>query len=1164
MSMLSGRHWRDIPLSVKLFLFILFFSGGVLRAAGSYAQHTLLKVDAKEQRVSDVLAQIESQSDFDFFFNDEHVDLDRIVTITSSGSNVFAILDELFKGTAVKYAVHGKKIVLSTAIPGSQATQQAVEVRGHVTDATGVAIIGASVVESGNKSNGVITDIDGNFILKVSSASSTIEISYIGYVMQILKVQPGEELQVVMQEDNQVLDEVVVVGFGSQKKVNLTGAVSAVTSEQLASRPVSNVSQALQGLVPGMNFGYSGDGGKLNQDMSLNIRGTGTIGNDTNASPLILIDGMEGNMNALNPQDIESISVLKDASASSIYGSRAAFGVVLITTKRGQTGKVNINYNNNFRWSQAINMPHVTDSYTYMKYMNRMHTNDGQAAYFEDWRLQNVLDYMSGKITTTTEPNTQTPSIWDWIGNTNTDWYDEVFGGSAFSQEHSLSVNGGTEKLKYYFSANFMDQDGLIRIRRDNLKRYTVTGRIDAQLFPWLQMAYSTKYIRRDYMQPTALNDNTLYHNIAKRWPMEPVYDPNGYTMSNTITNPILYGGDATTQTDWLYQQFSITAEPIKNWRIIGELNYKTIDGFSDTSHLLSPQWDVAGNPYYTTSGWNSTWVSEASERTNYFNTNVYTDYMHTFNDAHHLKVMFGFQAELNKYRRMEVQANDLISEEVPNMAVTTGDQRINEVRREHWATAGFFGRVNYDYKERYLAEVNLRYDGTSRFARDKRWNLFPSFSLGWNIAREAFMEDITYIVNNLKLRGSWGELGNQNTTNLYPYIQVMNFVAADATNTSPNWLINGARPNTANAPALISAMLGWETMRSWNIGFDLGMFNNRLNLSLDYFNRQTLDMVGPGIELPVILGAAVPRVNNADLRSTGFELDLSWQDRVRDFAYSVHFTLSDDRQKILRYPNPTNSLNTWRAGQYIGEIWGMETIGIAKTQEEMDAHLATLPNGGQTSIGSNWGAGDIMYKDLNGDGRITSGSTLDDPGDRRIIGNNTPRFRFGLDLGAQWKGFDLRVFFQGVMKRDAWLGDNMFWGANGGLWQSSVFESHLDYFRPEGDPEGANLDAYFPRPLVNNYAKNQQVQTRYLQNAAYMRLKNLTVGYTLPGNLTRKAGLSNVRIFFSAENLFTVTGLPDGFDPETIYTGYGGSTQNSNKGYPLQRTFSTGISVNF
>lgn len=1030
---------------------------------------------------------------------------------------------------------------------------------GVVKDETGETIIGASVLVKGT-TNGTITDLDGKFNLNNVKKGDVLEISYIGYKTLEVKWE-GTTLNLLLKTDTQTLDEVVVVGFGTQKKVNLTGSVSTVGAEELQSRPVSNVSQALQGLVPGMNFDYgtSGNGGQLNTEMNVSIRGTGTIGEGSSASPLILIDGMEGNMNMLNPNDIENISVLKDAAASSIYGSRAPYGVVLITTKKGKAGKVNINYNNNFRWSQAINMPDVADAYTYATYFNKMQLNDGATAVqFDSERLQAIKDYQNGVITTTTKPNRETPSIWDWIGNTDTDWYDVVFGGTAFSQEHSLSANGGNEKFQYYFSANYMNQEGLVAIRRDKLKRYTVTAKINADLFPWLKMSYNTKYMRKDFTQPTALTENVLYHNIAKRWPMEPIIDPNGHPMSNTIYNPIMYGGDASTQTDWLYQQFQIIAEPIKNWKIIGELNYKVIDDFGHTDYLKSPMYNVNDELYYGDT-WNTTKVVERTERTNYFNTNIYSEYMHTFNDVHNLKVMAGFQSELNKWRKISASAMDLISEDVPNINAATGTQKIESAGASHWATAGFFGRINYDYKERYLFEVNLRYDGTSRFAKDKRWNLFPSFSAGWNIARESFMEDISNVINTLKLRGSWGELGNQNTDNLYPYIQLMKFAAQDK---DSHWLINNARPNTANAPDLISALLGWERMRSWNIGVDLGMLNNRLTLSFDWFNRKTVDMVGPAPELPVTLGADVPKTNNTDMQSVGFELDLGWQDHINGFRYGVHLLLSDDRQKILKYPNPTKNLNQYNAGHYMGEIWGFETIGIAKSDEEMAAHLATT---NQDDLGSKWAAGDIMYRDLDGDGKITDGSTLDEPGDKRIIGNSSPRFRFGLDLTASYKGFDFRAFFQGVMKRDAWLNDNMFWGASGGIWSSSCFTSHLDFFRPEGDEMGANLDAYFPRPLVDNYAKNQKVQTGYLQNAAYMRLKNLQIGYTLPNHITQKIGMSNVRIFFSAENVFTITGLPDGFDPETIHTGYGsGDNTWSSKTYPLSRTFSTGISVNF
>ena len=1040
----------------------------------------------------------------------------------------------------------------------TEVVQQNNTCNGNVKDDTGETIIGASVVVKGT-TNGTITDFDGNFSLSNLNKGDVIEVSYIGY-KTLTVTWDGSPLNLVLKSDTQTLDEVVVVGFGTQKKVNLTGSVSTVGAEELASRPVSNVSQALQGLVPGMNFDYGtkGNGGALNTEMNINIRGTGTIGEGSNAAPLILIDGMEGNMNMLNPNDIENISVLKDAAASSIYGSRAPYGVVLITTKKGKAGRVNINYNNSFRWSQAINMPDVADSYTYATYFNKMQLNDGATAVqFDDERLQAIQDYLNGTITTTTKPNRQTPTIWDWIGNTNTDWYDVVFGGSAFSQEHSLSANGGTEKVQYYFSANYMGQEGLVAIRRDKLKRYTVTAKINAELFPWLKMSYNTKYMRKDYTQPTALGENVLYHNMAKRWPMEPIFDPNGYPMSNTIYNPIMFGGDSSTQTDWLYQQFQVTAEPIKGWKIIGELNYKVIDDFGSTVNLKSPMHNVEGEVYYGDT-WNTSKVTERSERTNYFNTNVYSEYFHSFNDTHNLKVMVGFQAELNKWRKLEASAMDLISEDIQDINAASGIQKINASAKNHWATAGFFGRINYDYKERYLFEMNMRYDGTSRFARDKRWNLFPSFSAGWNIAREAFMEDHLDIINTLKLRGSWGELGNQNTTSLYPYIQLMKFAAQDK---DSHWLINNARPNTANAPDLISVLLGWERMRSWNIGLDLGMLNNRLTLSFDWFNRKTIDMVGPAPELPVILGTDVPKTNNTDMQSVGFELDLGWQDRIKDFSYGIHFLLSDDRQKILKYPNPTGNLNSYNAGHYMGEIWGFETVGIAKTDEEMNEHLAN----NKPDWGTKWGAGDIMYKDLDGDGRVTDGATLSEPGDKKIIGNSSPRFRFGLDLTASYKGFDIRAFFQGVMKRDAWLNDNMFWGATGGIWGSSCFTSHLDYFRPEGDVMGANLDAYFPRPLVDNYAKNQKVQTRYLQNAAYMRLKNLQIGYTLPNSITKKAGMSNVRIFFSAENLFTLTGLPEGFDPETIHTGYGsGDGTWSSKTYPLSRTFSTGLSVNF
>ncbi|MDE5759466.1 MAG: SusC/RagA family TonB-linked outer membrane protein, partial [Bacteroides sp.] len=464
------------------------------------------------------------------------------------------------------------------------------------------------------------------------------------------------------------------------------------------------------------------------------------------------------------------------------------------------------------------------------------------------------------------------------------------------------------------------------------------------------------------------------------------------------------------------------------------------------------------------------------------------------------------------------------------------------------WTTAGFFGRLNYDYKGRYLFEGNIRYDGSSRFLRNNRWNWFPSFSAGWNISQEAFWEDYTDIVNTLKLRASWGELGNQNTDNWYPFYPTIGY-----TTKGGNWLINGDKPNIASQPSLVSALLTWEKNRTWEVGLDWGALNNRLTGSFGYFQRKTYDMVGPAQELPDVLGASEPKINNLDMTSKGWDLQISWRDVIRDFSYGVSLTLSDNIVVIDKYPNPSKSLSTYYDGAKLGDIWGYTTIGIANTQEEMDKHLASA---NQSQFGSNWTAGDIMYADLNGDGVVNNGqNTLENHGDLTVIGNSTPRYNFGLNLDAAWKGFDLKVFFQGTLKRDYMAGSATFWGATGtGKWQALGFKAHEDYWTPE------NTSAYYPRPDWSG-GRNTYTQTRYLQNAAYCRLKNLTLGYTLPKSLTQKFYVENLRLFVSGENLLTITNFTDVSDPELIGAGYG---NNLGKTYPLSKTVSLGLSVTF
>ncbi len=452
------------------------------------------------------------------------------------------------------------------------------------------------------------------------------------------------------------------------------------------------------------------------------------------------------------------------------------------------------------------------------------------------------------------------------------------------------------------------------------------------------------------------------------------------------------------------------------------------------------------------------------------------------------------------------------------------------------------------------MLEANLRYDGSSRFIGDQRWGLFPSFSAGWNIAREAFFEPLNSVVGTLKVRASWGQLGNNNTDSTdawYPFYQNMPTGTA-----SSSWLINGTQQNVAGLPGIVSSLMTWETIESWNVGFDWGLFDNRLTGSFDYYNRYTYDMIGPAPLLPSVLGANAPQINNCDMKSYGWELEMSWRDRIQKFDYGVRLVVSDNLRKILRYPNETMALSTYYKGQILGDIWGYQTVGIAQTQEEMDKHLA---NGGTPNWGTGWGPGDIMYANIDGKDGVDSGAnTLDDHGDMKIIGNNTPRYNFGLTLDGAWNGLDFSIFLQGIMKRDYMLGGPYFWGAQGDQWQSCAFGEHLDYWRPEGDPLGANTGAYYPKPYFNT-DKNQRTQTRYLQNAAYIRLKNMQVGYTLPRIWTQKAGMESVRIYVSGDNLLTLSDISGVFDPELL-----GSDWGDGKLYPLQKTISIGLNVNF
>lgn len=1042
-------------------------------------------------------------------------------------------------------------------------SQQKKEVcTGVVKDATGETIIGASVVvkESMNGSmNGTTTGMDGDFTLNNVPVGSTIIVSFIGYETQEVK-WTGTPLTIVLKADNKTLDEVVVVGYGTQKKVNVTGAVSMIGSDVIESRPVANVTQALQGAIPGLNLSTTNAGGQLDATMNLNIRGTGSIGEGSVDSPLVLIDGIEGDLSSLNPNDIESVSVLKDAASASIYGARAAFGVILVTTKSGKAGKVRVTYSGDVRFSTATQVPDMVDSYDFATFFNAAQYNVNGGYQFSQETIEKILKFKNGEYTDPTQPEyygTEVGSDGKWKNYTNafanTDWFKEHYKKGVPSTQHNLSLSGGSDKISWSFSGGYLQQNGLIRHGHDELDRYTINGKIGAELASWARMEYSTKWTRTDYTKPQYMS-GLFFHNIARRWPTCPVVDPNGHWMAEMEIEELENGGKYKTNKDWFTQQLKFIFTPLAGWNIYAEGAIRVANEKTYQSLIPIYNYRADNTPMLRDSGYGTeTNVYDSRFRQNYYATNIYTDYTRSFG-KHNGKVLVGLNYERYNQDALSGEGYSLTTEDKPYLSQT---QERHFVSDSYWrrATAGYFARLNYDYDAKYLAEFNIRYDGSSRFLSDKRWAWFPSASLGWNIARESFFGNLSNSISTLKIRGSWGQLGNTSSNydsfwDWYPFYQQQNISSA-----SSGWLIDGKKQNVASLPGIVNSTMTWETVETWDIGLDWSAFNNRLTGTFDWFTRTTKDMIGPAPVLGSVLGADAPKTNNCDMRSRGWELEISWRDRINEFSYGARFNISDSRSKILSYPYDgafeNQSYSGYYNGKYLNEIWGFSTKGIAQSDEEM----ANWQANNKPNWGSNWGAGDIMYNDLNGDGIVNTGaSTLGDHGDLKRIGNSTPRYRVGLNLDASWKGFDFSIFLQGVMKRD-WMfgsGEPYFWGAGVGMWQAAVFKEHMDYWRED------NRNAYYAKPYFG-INKNQQSQTRYLQDASYIRCKNIQLGYSLPQSVLNHVSLSNCRIYVSCDNAFTITKMSKVFDPEVL-----GGPWGAGKTYPLQRVISLGLNLSF
>lgn len=1057
-------------------------------------------------------------------------------------------------------------------------------VTGTVYEPSGEPAIGATVQEKGNPATGTATDIDGNFSIKVSSTKATLVASYIGMESQEVRLDGRTKVDIHMKENSTILDEVVVVGYGTQKKINATGSVRTIDNEVLESRPISNAVQGLQGAVAGLNITNDG-GGAPGSEMNINIRGVGSIGEGSDSKPLVLIDGMEGDLSTINPNDIASISVLKDAAAASIYGSRAPFGVILVTTKGGDRG-TRVAYTGNVRFQQPTRVPEPLDSYTWALMANDAWTNGGGNPMFGTSALQKIKDFQNGKYQYATAANPNATGEWyyDYQAWGNTNWYDTYMKKTAVSHEHNLSVTGGGDKMSYYFSGNYLDQEGIFKHADEKYQRLALSGKVNIVFNPYVSFQWTSRLIWTSNDKPSALNA-LFFHNLGRRMPTNPEKLPNGEWSPESMIASLEDGGRQKQNTLQFYNQANLVVTPIKDvdWKIHAEINsrlennpftrqFNPIGYTSPTGDYiyysvfngLNPQRKINANTgeFQINPAAGEKYYEKAFTKVNYFSTNFYTDYSLSLNDKHNFKFLLGLQTEYYQRQIDRMAHFDILDPNRPFIPSEIGsDNAINSEVKGEWSTMGIFARVNYNYMDRYMAEVNVRTDGASRFPKDQRWGWFPSFSLGWNVAQEAFWENLTNVCNYLKFRGSYGVLGNQNTTSFYPYYQKMVTSGAEV-------VLDGKQVNKLPVYDPYSTTLTWEKIHNWGVGLDFAFLRSKLQGSVDWYERTTKDMVGPARAFSAAFGGKAPKTNNAEMRTRGWEVELSWRDRINDdWSYSVSASLSDYESVVTKYDSPDNAIDKWYKGKKYGEIWGYEVLGVAKSDKEMAEYLAKHSQsnidmrGDVIGIGA-WGGGDLMYKDLDNSGSVDPGSkTLDDHGDLRVIGNETPRFAYSFTLEAKWRFIDLRAYFQGIGKRDYFVGSATFFGYGGKPYQVTLFKDHLDYFRYAGSELGANLDPYYGR--IRTDGNNVQVCDRFLQDASYLRLKNLTIGFSLPENAKISKYVQKARLYFSAENLFTWTKLKI-FDPEALNFSDGDYSGGAGKTYPQYRTFSVGLELTF
>lgn len=1055
-------------------------------------------------------------------------------------------------------------------------------VSGIVRNQAGDPLPGVSVVARNittGLSAGTQTDSAGVFRFTKLPVSNKYQFSFtsVGFEPQTLegysvKRDAAISIIVKLKELAGNLNEVVVVGYGTQKKANLTGAVAQVSSEVLDNRSLPNLTQGLQGVIPNLNL--VPQDGKPIQSPSYNIRGATSIGQGGNA--LVLIDGVQGDPSMINPNDVASVTVLKDASSAAIYGARAAFGVVLITTKNPSRDKTTVTYSANYAVKSPTAMPDiVSNGYQYAKMFNEAWTawndysqtpqNINKTMKFS----KDYLDELARRDANPSLPKIDTTPTGDYVYYTNTDWFKLLYKDHNSSVEHNLSVSGSSGKASFYVTGRYFGQDGIFRYNSDDYKIYNLRAKGSVQLYPWLRIDNNTDYSNMKYHNPLNTGEGGgIWRNIADEGhPNAPLLNPDGtlsYSAAYTVGD-FYYGKNGIDMNRQIIRNTTgFTSQFFHNtFRIKGDFTFMNTNYNENRLRVAVPYSPKPGVIQYV--GTNTNDIQTTFQQTQYLATNLYGEYEKRFNSSHYVKLMAGYNYEQSTMKQLVTLRNGIISPDAQDIGLALGQSINTSGGWDKWTVLGGFYRVNYSFKDRYLFEADGRYDGSSKFPSNQRFAFFPSFSAGWRVNKEAFWHLSPAVITDLKVRASYGSLGN-GSIDSYAFQQQFKI-------TQSGRVLGGVLPQSTSQPSVIPDGLTWEKSTTRDLGLDLTMLNGRLAFSGDIYVRKTTNMFTVGLTLPAVFGTTVPKGNYADLETKGWEWTLTWGDKFnvgsKPFAYEIRLSMADNQSTILKYNNPNKNLTDYYAGQKYGEIWGFVTDGFFTKDNIGEASKQKLY---KASTSGQWLPGDIKFKDVNGDGVIDIGNnTVTNPGDKVIIGNSTPRYTYGINLSAGWNNIFFGAFFQGVGKQDWWPGAeaDYFWGQYNRPY-NNVLKSQLGKIWSEENP-----NTYFPRyrgySAQSGGAELNQVQTKYLQNVAYIRLKNVQVGYNLPYKLISKISMNSARVYVSGENLWTHSPLykinGHNLDPESINGSdrvlTNGTNGNGNN-YPILKSITFGLSATF